>query len=95
MRVTFSVIRTWNAIKALQVLEEGGKLSEAEYLRCKVRYFCDGAAIGARGFIEEVFQANRYKFGESRKDGSRPMKGLAASDEKLYNLRNLQKTVFS
>ena len=81
--------------KALEVLEEGGKLSEAEYLRCKVRYFCDGAAIGARGFVEEVFQENREKFGEARKDGARVMRGLLGEKEnRLYNLRNLQKRVF-
>ncbi len=90
-----SGVRKISREKALQVLEEGGKLSEAEYLRCKVRYFCDGAAIGARGFVEEVFQANREKFGEKRKDGSRPVKGLATGEGKLYNLRNLQKAVFS
>jgi len=82
--------------KALQVLEEGGKLSEAEYLRCRVRYFCNGAAIGARSFVEEVFQANRKKFGEARKDGARVMRGLGGEKkEQLYNLRNLQKAVFS
>jgi len=32
--------------KALEVLARGGKPSQADYLRCKVRYFSDGVVIG-------------------------------------------------
>jgi len=83
--------------KALQVLQAGGRLSEAEYLRCRVRYFCDGAVLGGKAFVEEIFRENKKLFGESRKDGARLLKGLELSKpkERLYNLRNLQKDVFS
>ena len=83
--------------KALEVLQSGGRLSEAEYLRCKVRYFCDGAVIGGKSFVEELFEENKKLFGPTRKDGSRLMKGLELKkpQERLYNLRNLKKEVFS
>jgi len=83
--------------KALEVLENGGRLSEVEYLHCRVRYFCDGAAMGGKSFVEEVFTENREKFGKMRKEGAKLVRGLALKkpEERLYNLRNLRKDVFS
>jgi hypothetical protein len=82
--------------KALEVLAKGGKLSEADYLRCKVRYFSDGAVIGGKNFVEGIFQACRERFGPKRKDGARPLRGLAgdSADERLFNFRQLRKGVF-
>lgn len=38
--------------KALQVLQtEQGELSRAEMMRCRVRYFSDGAILGSREFV--------------------------------------------
>ena len=79
--------------KALEVLAEGGKLSEATYLRCRVRYFSDGAVIGGKAFVEELFQTNRARFSEARKTGARVLKGLEGGN--LYNLRNLTKNPLS
>ena len=82
--------------RALEVLARGGKLSQADYLRCKVRYFSDGAVIGGKAFVDEMFAALRQRFGPKRKDGARPMRGLAgnAPDDRLFNLRQLRKGVF-
>ena len=82
--------------KALEVLARGGKLSQADYLRCKVRYFSDGAVIGGKAFVEEMFAAFRDRFGPKRKDGARPLRGLAGDspDERLFNFRQLRKEVF-
>ena len=82
--------------KALEVLAKGGKLSEADYLRCKVRYFSDGAVIGGKNFVEGIFLACRERFGPKRKDGARPLRGLAgdSADERLFNFRQLRKGVF-
>jgi REP element-mobilizing transposase RayT len=82
--------------KALEVLARGGKLSQADYLRCKVRYFSDGAVIGGKAFVDEMFAAFRDRFGPKRKDGARPLRGLAgaAPDERLFNLRQLRTAVF-
>jgi hypothetical protein len=78
--------------KALEVLKQGGKLSEADYLRCKVRYFSDGAVIGGKAFVEEMFAAFRDRFGPKRKDGARPLRGLAPSSPEgpLFNFRQLR-----
>lgn len=68
------------------------KLPMSEYLRYRVRYFCDGAAFGRKDFVEEVFRANRGKFGANRKNGARRMRGLA--DGGLFTLRDLRLRVF-
>jgi REP element-mobilizing transposase RayT len=57
-----------------QVLREGGKLSAAQVLRCKVRYFSDGVVLGSREFVEDVFRHHREQFGLKRITGARPMK---------------------
>lgn len=81
--------------KALEVLKRGGKLSEADYLRCKVRYFSDGAVIGGKAFVEDMFAAFCDRFGPKRKDGARPLRGLAGKPEdRLFNFRQLRTGVF-
>jgi REP element-mobilizing transposase RayT len=43
---------TFDRDKALQVLKtEEGELSKAEMMRCRVRYFSDGAILGSREFV--------------------------------------------
>ncbi|WP_411844636.1 transposase [Roseibacillus persicicus] len=83
--------------KALEVMRKGGRLTQSDYLRCRVRYFSDGAALGTKSFIEEVFQSAREHFSPNRKDGSRPLKGLelAPKSQRIYNMRQLQRNVVS
>jgi REP element-mobilizing transposase RayT len=76
-----------NTKKVQQVLEKGGELPLRELVRCHVRYFNDGVALGSRLFVEEVFTQNRPLFGERRKTGARKMKG--GNWEGLFCLRNL------
>jgi len=82
--------------KALEVLAKGGRLSQADYLRCKVRYFSDGAVLGGRAFVEELFQACRERFGPKRTSGARPLRGLEEDSPggRLFNFRQLRKEVF-
>ena len=79
--------------KALEVLAAGGRLSKADFIRCRVRYFTDGAAIGTKGFVEGIFQHCRAWFSEKRKEGARLVKGmeLEKKPDRLYALRNLGK----
>lgn len=81
---------------ALKVLDEGGRLSEADYLRCRVRYFTDGAALGSRQFVEGVFDSKRIWFSKGRKTGARSLRGasLVPKPERIYNLRDLKTDVF-
>jgi len=75
----------------MAVLNSKGKLSVRDYVRCRVRYFTDGAVLGSREFVDGVFRAHRKRFGERRKDGARRMKGV---EEEMYVLRDLRLGVF-
>jgi hypothetical protein len=33
-----------------------GKLTRWEILRCRVRYFCDGAVLGTKDFVNGIFE---------------------------------------
>jgi len=57
-----------------KVIESGGKLTIQQALRCRVRYFTDGMAIGGKAFVEGVFNDNRRFFGPKRRDGARRMR---------------------
>ena len=45
-----------------------------ELLRCRVRYFSDGLALGGREFVESVFARYRGRFGAKRETGAREMR---------------------
>ena len=74
-----------------EVIANRGNLSRAEILRCRVRYFCDGAVFGTAEFVNEVFAANRSRYGPKRNSGARKMRG--ADWGELRVLRDLQKDV--
>lgn len=57
-----------------KVIESGGRLTIQQVLRCRVRYFTDGVAIGGKAFVERVFIGNRRFFGPKRRDGARKMR---------------------
>ena len=59
------------------VLAKGGKLELEQALLCRVRYFCDGAILGSRAFVEGVFRRYSHCFGPKRKTASRPLRGLS------------------
>ena len=69
------------------VLKGGGKLSRAELLRCQVRWFSDGVAIGSKGFVEGIFTRCREHFGPKRKSGARPVREDAGGLHALRELR--------
>lgn len=60
--------------KVAEELNKGGKLSRSEALRCRVRYFTDGVALGSREFVDGVFSQHRDEFGLKRKSGARAMR---------------------
>ena len=74
-----------------KVIREKGKLTRAEALRCRVRYFCDGAVFGSVEFVNHVFEANRTRYGPKRKTGARKMR--FADWGELRVLRDLRKDV--
>jgi putative transposase len=85
---------TPTAMEALAADENGTVLPDlklAAMLRCRVRYFTDGAVIGSKAFVNEAFEAARERFTEKRKDGARRMKGNGnAATGLLWSARNLR-----
>jgi putative transposase len=67
LRVGFTPEQVENVIQA------GGRLPMHEVLRCRVRYFSDGLALGSQAFLETVFLRYRGHFGPRRSTGARPM----------------------
>lgn len=65
-------------------------LGIAKMLRCRVRYFTDGAAIGSKEFVNEAFAGARERFGAKRKDGARRLRGSGAAAGILWSLRDLR-----
>jgi hypothetical protein len=89
-----------NEAEALAAEQDGGateshrylpELKMSKMLRCRVRYFTDGAVIGSKGFVNEVFTVSRERFSVKRKDGARAMRGNAkAAAGTLWSVRDLR-----
>jgi len=71
----------------MRVLKEHGVLSRWELLRCRVRYFSDGAVLGSRNFVDDFFKSKREYFGPKRTSGARRMKGGGWGE--LFTIREL------
>ena len=66
-------------------------LGMAKMLRCRVRYFTDGAVIGSKEFVNEAFANARERFGPKRKDGARAMRGSGSGAKGLlWSMRDLR-----
>ena len=72
---------------ARAVLAAKGKLSPAELVRLRVRYFTDGVVLGSKAFVEGIFEAQREQFSPKRKQGARRM---TESDSPFYTMRQLR-----
>ena len=73
---------------------EGGEIPLGRMLRCRIRYFTDGAVIGSRGFVNETFATARERFGRKRKDGARKLRGSgAAGAGVLWSARDLRQGI--
>ncbi|MFZ9936494.1 MAG: transposase [Luteolibacter sp.] len=71
-----------------------GEIPFARMLRCRVRYFTDGAVIGSRAFVNEAFARSRERFGPKRRDGARKPRGNAAMMAgTIWFLRDLRKGI--
>jgi REP element-mobilizing transposase RayT len=74
--------------------DKDGEIPLSKLLRCRVRYFTDGAVIGSRRFVDEAFAKSRARFGAKRKTGARRLKGDATpANGILWSLRDLRKGV--
>ncbi len=73
-----------------ELLAASGNLTRPQLLRCRLRYFTDGLVIGSKEFIEGFFHEKRNYFSETRKEGSRRMRGGDWGE--LRSARDLQRT---
>ena len=81
------VVRGVTAESARAVLAARGKLSPAELVRLRVRYFTEGVVLGSKEFVEGIFSAQRERFSPKRKEGARR---IAESEAPFYALRRLR-----
>jgi REP element-mobilizing transposase RayT len=85
---------TLNTAEMLESEDNGTVLQDlglAKMLRCRVRYFTDGAVIGSKEFVNEAFANARERFGSKRKDGARAMRGSGSGAKGLlWSLRDLR-----
>ncbi len=83
-----------NTAEMLESKENGTVLPDlkmAAMLLQRVRYFTDGAVIGSRAFVNEVFARGRDRFTAKRKDGARRMRGGGApAAGVLWSARDLR-----
>jgi putative transposase len=85
---------TKNTAEMLESLDNETVLPDlgmAAMLRCRVRYFTDGAVIGSKTFVDDVFVRARERFTVKRKDGARRMRGSGApAAGELWSMRDLR-----
>ena len=78
---------------ARHVLNEGGRLPVSTVLRCRVRYFSDGAALGSQCFVAGVLREYQKLTGRrGRQKDPRPMLGTEWNE--MTTLRGLRRAVF-
>lgn len=80
--------RGFSPKEVARVLKCGGRLSEAQMLRSRVRYFLDGLVIGSESFVNRAFLLSRGFFGAARRSGARKMWRI---DSTLRTMRDLKK----
>lgn len=76
-----------------EILERNGKLSRVEMLRCRVRYFTDGAVIGSKGFVNAFYKSVKGELGVERRKVSTAFRNVDMEGERIYSYRDLQKDV--
>jgi putative transposase len=81
--------RGFSAQEVLETIRRKGRVPISDYVKLRVRYFVDGVVMGSRGYVNEVFEALRGRFGPKRKTGARRMLGVQSTN--LYVLRDLKR----
>ena len=73
--------------------EQARDLKISKVVRCKVRYFKDGAVLGSRKFVNDFFADHRASFSKKRKDGARRPRGaLKDLAGEIWSLRDLKES---
>ena len=64
--------------EAREVIGRGGRLSHYELVRCRVRWFTEGVAIGSRGFLRRALEGGADPIANVDVDALRPLPADAA-----------------
>ena len=78
-----------------KVVKEGGRLPLPTVLRCRIRYFNDGAVLGCRAFVEQHLRTYRSRLHRRERTAPRPLPAFTdwpAHD--LATLRGLRRQPF-
>ncbi|MCU0748549.1 MAG: hypothetical protein MUF13_03285, partial [Akkermansiaceae bacterium] len=87
-------MKTEQVVAEQDRLAAGKDVALQQMLRWKVRYFTDGAAVGSQGFVNDLFERCRDRFGAKRKSGARKMRGRAgAAADLIWTARDLRKGI--
>jgi putative transposase len=78
-----------------KVVQDRGRLPLSTVLRCRIRYFNDGAVLGGRAFVEQHLQAYRSRQHRRARTAPRPLPPIADwAGEDLATLRGLRRHAF-
>jgi len=83
-----------NAALLEKVIAEGGRLPLSTVLRCRIRYFTDGAVLGSKAFVESHLSAYRIITGRRKRTAVRPIPPVAEWGLPLATLRALRQHAF-
>ncbi|HEV8073657.1 MAG TPA: transposase, partial [Opitutaceae bacterium] len=76
-----------------EVMEAGGRLPLATVLRCRVRYFSDGAVLGSQAFVERQLAVYCARTGRREQTAPHPLPKITDWGD-IMTLRGLRKAVF-
>jgi hypothetical protein len=83
--------------KELARLEKDGStrdLAIGKAVSCRVRYFADGAVLGSKTFVNDVFKECREYFGKRRQSGARKPRGsLGHLAGEVWSARDLKEGI--
>ena len=86
-------VASGDGVRAAEPGSDEPKLEPAisRVVRCRIRHFTDGAVIGSRDYVDEVFRESRRFFGPRRKNGARKPRGaLEALRGEIWSARDLR-----
>jgi len=82
-----------DAATVKEVMRAKGRLPVTQVLRCRVRYFSDGAVLGSQAFVQEHLQIYQRMTGRRSRTAPRPLPRVADWGD-LTTLRGLRKEAF-
>jgi REP element-mobilizing transposase RayT len=77
-----------------KVIKSKGRLPLHEVLRCRVRYFSDGAVLGGQGFVQKHLGTYQKLTGKRSRTAPRPVPRVTDWGSDLMTLRGLRKKAF-